>query len=42
MNVEEYIISENDSIINALEVINKNGRGIAYICDNKVLKRVCN
>ncbi len=38
MNVEEYIISENDSIINALEVINKNGRGIAYICDNKVLK----
>lgn len=38
MEIREYIISEEYSILDAMEVINQNERGIAYVCDGTVLK----
>lgn len=38
MDIKEYIVSENSTIMQALDIINKNGRGIAYVCEGTVLK----
>lgn len=38
MDIKEYIVSEKQTILQALDLINKNGRGIAYVCDGTVLK----
>jgi len=37
MDLKEYIVGKDASILEAMNVINKNSKGIVYICDNKVL-----
>lgn len=38
MDIKEYIINEECTILEALNAINSNGRGIAYVCEGTVLK----
>lgn len=38
MDIKEYIVSEKDSILKTLDVINRNAKGIAYVCEGTVLK----
>lgn len=38
MEIKNYIISEDKTIIDAMNLINKNGKGIAYVCASGVLK----
>lgn len=40
MSVEAYIIQENSNIVDALEAINENARGVVYVCDGMKLKGV--
>lgn len=38
MDIAEYIIEEKNTVLEAMNAINRNGKGIAYVCDNNVLK----
>lgn len=38
MNVRDFIVSEKNTIMEAMDVINRNGRGIAYVCEGTKLK----
>lgn len=38
MEIKNYIISEDQTIIDAMNLINKNGKGIVYVCDSRMLK----
>lgn len=38
MNIKDYIVSENTPILEVMNVINKNSKGIAYVCNEKILK----
>lgn len=38
MELREYIVDENTPLIEAMNAINKNSKGIVYVCDGKVLK----
>lgn len=38
MDIKEYIVTEQTPILEVMNVINKNSKGIAYVCDGKVLK----
>lgn len=40
MSVEKYIISEEISLLNAMEIIDNNGRGVAFVCEGLKLKGV--
>ena len=40
MNLTDFIISEDNTILEVMDVINKNAKGIAIICDNKKLLAV--
>lgn len=41
MNLSDYIVSENETILNVLKKIDKSGKGIVFICDdNKLLASV--
>lgn len=37
MDINKYLISENSTILDTLEKIEKSGRGILYVCDNAKL-----
>lgn len=37
MDIKEYIVQKNVSILEAMNAINKNSRGIVYVCDGKRL-----
>lgn len=37
MNLEDYIVQKNTSIIEAIKKIDMNQRGIVFICDNNIL-----
>lgn len=38
MDLKEYIIEPNTSILEAMNAINKNSKGIVYVCDGKKLR----
>lgn len=40
MNLQDYIASENTKIIDAMNTINKAGKGIIFVCDGMYLKGV--
>lgn len=40
MDIENFLIKSNISIYDAINIINKNGHGIAYICKGRKLKAV--
>lgn len=40
MQITDFIIDENITLINAVKVIDRNGRGIAFICKNNKLRAV--
>lgn len=37
INIENYIISKEKTILEVMKVINHNGKGIVFVCQNKVL-----
>ena len=37
MNLSDYIVAENETILNVLKKIDKSGKGIVFICDNNKL-----
>ena len=37
MDIKEYIVQKNATLLEAMNIINKNSRGIVYVCDGKRL-----
>lgn len=40
MNIDNFIVSRDTSVIEVMEVINNNSRGVAFICENGILEAV--
>lgn len=40
MNLQDFIVSPNNTVLEVMKVINNNTKGIAFVCDNEVLNAV--
>ena len=40
MDIKDFIVSEDDSVIEVMKVIDKNAKGIAFICEKERLLAV--
>lgn len=40
MNIDNFIVSDNMTVIEVMEVINANARGIAFVCNDGILEAV--
>lgn len=40
LNINDFIVSEKDSVIDVMKIIDNNGKGIAFICEEKKLLAV--